>query len=56
MPQPLAPKEAAQFRTIIRSFEDKQYKRGLKTADLILKKYPRHGDTMAMKALILNSQ
>ncbi|KAH6609870.1 acetyltransferase [Trichoderma cornu-damae] len=56
MPQPLAPKEAAQFRTIIRSFEDKQYKRGLKTAELILKKHPRHGDTMAMKALILNSQ
>ncbi|KAK5996629.1 Gastric cancer antigen Ga19 [Cladobotryum mycophilum] len=56
MPQPLAPKEAAQFRTIIRSYEDKQYKRGLKTADLILKKSPRHGDTMAMKALILNSQ
>ncbi|POR39012.1 N-alpha-acetyltransferase 16, NatA auxiliary subunit [Tolypocladium paradoxum] len=56
MPQPLAPKEAAQFRTVIRSYEDKQYKRGLKTADLILKKNPKHGDTMAMKALILNSQ
>ncbi|KOS22244.1 N-alpha-acetyltransferase 15 [Escovopsis weberi] len=56
MPQPLPPKESAQFRTIIRSYEDKQYKRGLKTADLILKKHPKHGDTMAMKALILNSQ
>lgn len=56
MPQPLAPKEAAQFRTVIRSYEDKQYKRGLKTADLILKKVPKHGDTMAMKALILNGQ
>lgn len=56
MPQQLAPKEAAQFRTVIRSYEDKQYKRGLKTADLILKKYPKHGDTMAMKALILNGQ
>ncbi|KID74644.1 N-alpha-acetyltransferase 16, NatA auxiliary subunit [Metarhizium brunneum] len=56
MPQQLAPKEAAQFRQVIRSYEDKQYKRGLKTADLILKKNPKHGDTMAMKALILNSQ
>ena len=56
MPQPLAPKEAAQFRAVIRSYEDKQYKRGLKTADLILKKSPKHGDTMAMKALILNGQ
>lgn len=56
MPQQLAPKEASHFRTVIRSYEDKQYKRGLKTADLILKKFPRHGDTMAMKALILNAQ
>ncbi|OAA39132.1 Alpha-acetyltransferase 15, NatA [Metarhizium rileyi] len=56
MPQQLAPKEAAQFRQVIRSYEEKHYKRGLKTADLILKKNPKHGDTMAMKALILNSQ
>ncbi|KAG5996347.1 hypothetical protein E4U43_002866 [Claviceps pusilla] len=56
MPQQLAPKEAAQFRQVVRSYEEKQYKRGLKTADLILKKHPKHGDTMAMKALILNSQ
>ncbi|KAH7310418.1 NMDA receptor-regulated protein 1-domain-containing protein [Stachybotrys elegans] len=56
MPQPLPPKEASHFRAVIRSYEDKQYKRGLKTADLILKKVPRHGDTMAMKALILNAQ
>ncbi|KAG6058342.1 hypothetical protein E4U17_000117 [Claviceps sp. LM77 group G4] len=56
MPQPLAPKEAAQFRQIVRNYEEKQYKRGLKMADLILKKNPKHGDTMAMKALIFNSQ
>lgn len=56
MPQQLSAKEAAQFRQVIRSYEDKQYKRGLKTADLILKKNPKHGETMAMKALILNGQ
>jgi peptide alpha-N-acetyltransferase len=56
MPQPLPPKEASYFRAVIRAYEDKQYKRGLKTADLILKKIPKHGDTMAMKALILNAQ
>ncbi len=56
MPQQLSQKEAAQFRQVIRSYEDKQYKRGLKTADLILKKNPKHGETMAMKALILNGQ
>lgn len=56
MPQPLASKEAGLFRQVIRSYEDKQYKRGLKSADTILKKVPKHGDTTAMKALILNAQ
>ncbi|KAF7562050.1 hypothetical protein G7046_g2097 [Stylonectria norvegica] len=56
MPQPLASKEQALFRSVIRSYEDKQYKRGIKSADLILRKNPKHGDTTAMKALILNSQ
>ncbi|ROT36714.1 N-terminal acetyltransferase A complex subunit nat1 [Sodiomyces alkalinus F11] len=56
MPQPLPPKEAALFRTVVRNYDDKQYKRGLKNADIILKKHPKHGDTTAMKALILNAQ
>jgi len=56
MPQPLNAKEASLFRQVIRNYEDKQYKRGIKTADLILKKVPKHGDTMAMKALIMNAQ
>jgi tetratricopeptide (TPR) repeat protein len=29
---------------------------GIKAAEQILKKNPKHGDTLAMKALILNSQ
>ena len=56
MPQPLNPKDQSNFRAVVRAYEDKQYKRGLKTADSILKKNPKHGDTMAMKALILNAQ
>ncbi|KAM0295085.1 hypothetical protein HYE67_010616 [Fusarium culmorum] len=56
MPQPLASKEASLFRSVIRYYEDKQYKRGIKSAELILKKHPKHGDTTAMKALILNAQ
>ncbi|CAG9977695.1 unnamed protein product [Clonostachys byssicola] len=56
MPQPLNSKEQALFRLVVRSYEDKQYKKGVKTADQILKKFPKHGDTMAMKALILNAQ
>ncbi|KAH7039659.1 NMDA receptor-regulated protein 1-domain-containing protein [Microdochium trichocladiopsis] len=56
MPQPLSAKESSLFRQVIRNYEDKQYKRGLKAAEQILKKNPKHGDTMAMKALILNQQ
>ncbi|KAH9904148.1 N-terminal acetyltransferase A, auxiliary subunit [Xylariomycetidae sp. FL2044] len=56
MPQPLSAKESSLFRQVIRNYEEKQYKRGLKAAEQILKKNPKHGDTMAMKALIINSQ
>lgn len=56
MPQPLSAKESSLFRQVIRNYEDKQYKRGLKAAEQILKKNPKHGDTMAMKALIMNQQ
>lgn len=56
MPQPLSSKEASLFKTVVRYYEDKQFKRGLKAAEQILKKNPKHGDTMAMKALIMRDQ
>jgi len=56
MSQPLSTRDANLFRQVIRNYEDKQYKRGLKAAEQILKKNPKHGDTMAMKALIINAQ
>jgi len=56
MPQILSTREANLFRTVIKNYEDKQYKRGLKAAEQILKKNPKHGDTMSMKALIMNAQ
>jgi peptide alpha-N-acetyltransferase len=56
MPQQLSSRESNLFRTVIRHYEDKQYKRGLKAAEQILKKNPKHGDTLAMKALIINAQ
>ncbi|KAG9232917.1 NMDA receptor-regulated protein 1-domain-containing protein [Amylocarpus encephaloides] len=56
MPQLLSAKEQSLFRTVVRNYEDKQYKKGIKAADQILKKNPKHGDTLAMKALIMNSQ
>ncbi|KAF2733158.1 TPR-like protein [Polyplosphaeria fusca] len=54
--QPLGSKENSLFRSVVKFYESKQYKRGLKAADQILRKNPNHGDTQAMKALILNSQ
>ncbi|KAF1946076.1 NMDA receptor-regulated protein 1 [Clathrospora elynae] len=55
MPQPLPAKEATLFRSLVKYYEGKLYKKGLKAAEQILKKHPNHGDTEAMKALILNS-
>ena len=55
MPQPLNSKDGAQFRQLVKLYEAKQHKKAIKTADGILKKNANHGDTMAMKALTLNS-
>ena len=35
--------------------QTKQYKKGVKVADTVLKKFPEHGETLAMKGLLLNS-
>ncbi|KAI4331230.1 hypothetical protein MLD38_029435 [Melastoma candidum] len=50
----LPPKEANLFKLIVKSYETKQYKKGLKAADSILKKFPEHGETLSMKGLTLN--
>ncbi|XP_022648496.1 N-alpha-acetyltransferase 15, NatA auxiliary subunit-like [Varroa jacobsoni] len=54
--QPLPQKEHAVFKKILRSYEHKQYKNGLKLAKVILSnpKFAEHGETLAMKGLILN--
>jgi hypothetical protein len=39
----LSPKEATLFRELLSLYETKNLKKGLKTADQILKKYPEHG-------------
>lgn len=36
-------------------YELKQHKKGIKAADAILKKFPNHGETLALKALTLHS-
>ncbi|KAL4933887.1 peptide alpha-N-acetyltransferase complex A subunit NAT1 [Aspergillus undulatus] len=56
MPQQLSSKDASLFRQVVRHYENKQYKKGIKTAEQILRKNPNHGDTLAMKALIMSNQ
>ncbi|XP_067000279.2 N-alpha-acetyltransferase 15, NatA auxiliary subunit [Anabrus simplex] len=53
---PLPPKENALFKRILKCYEHKQYKNGLKFAKQILTnpKYSEHGETLAMKGLTLN--
>ncbi|KAG2439621.1 hypothetical protein HXX76_004973 [Chlamydomonas incerta] len=51
--QPLPSKEAGLFKQVLRFHELKQYKKAVKTGDQILKKFPEHGETLAMKGLCL---
>lgn len=51
----LVRKDAELFKTLVNSYETKQYRRGLKAAETILKKHPNHGETLAMKGIIVNS-
>lgn len=51
----LPSKEATLFRHLVQNYESKAYKKGLKAAEQILRKHPNHGNTQAMKALILNT-
>jgi len=39
----LPPKEATLFKELLTFYETRQLKKGLKTADLILRKFPEHG-------------
>ena len=50
----LPKKEKELFRSVVSCYESKHYKKGIKNADLILKKYPNHGETLSMKGLITN--
>lgn len=52
--QQLPAKDQAVFRSIVKFYETKQYKKGVKAADSILKKHPDHGETLCMKGLTLS--
>lgn len=50
----LPKKEADLFKIVVSCYENKQYAKGIKTADNVLKKFPNHGETQSMKGLIYN--
>mmetsp|Transcript_3402 Transcript_3402/g.7962 ORF Transcript_3402/g.7962 Transcript_3402/m.7962 type:complete len:877 (-) Transcript_3402:254-2884(-) len=52
--QELPKREQGVFKTVMKCYEQKQYKKGLRAAEQILKRHPNHGETLAMKGLILN--
>jgi len=53
---PLPPRENNWFKRILKCYEQKQYKNGLKFSKQILSnpKFQEHGETLAMKGLTLN--
>ena len=53
--RPLPKKESDLFKNVVKFYESKQYKKGIKAADAILKRYPNHGETLCMKGLIVNA-
>lgn len=52
---PLSHRERTLFARLVQEYETKKYKPALKTADAILSKVPNHGETLAIKGLVLFS-
>ena len=50
---PLPAKERGLFARLLTEYETKKHRLALKTADAILKRVPEHGETLAVKGLIL---
>eukprot|EP00917_Polyrhabdina_sp_WS-2016_P014394 GHVP01031488.1.p1 GENE.GHVP01031488.1~~GHVP01031488.1.p1 ORF type:complete len:939 (+),score=174.17 GHVP01031488.1:38-2854(+) len=50
----LATRDQNSFRNMIALNDRKQFKKALKTSDALLKKYPNHGEILAIRALILS--
>ena len=53
--QVLPPNAASQFKQVLKYYEQKQYKKGIRAANTILDKHPDHGETLAMKGLTMNA-
>eukprot|EP01060_Flectonema_neradi_P036723 TRINITY_DN714_c9_g1_i1.p1 TRINITY_DN714_c9_g1~~TRINITY_DN714_c9_g1_i1.p1 ORF type:complete len:723 (+),score=187.56 TRINITY_DN714_c9_g1_i1:34-2202(+) len=53
--QQLNKKDDALFKSVSKYYESKQMKKALKTVNQVLKNNPEHGESMAMKGLILSA-
>ncbi|KAF7455839.1 tetratricopeptide repeat-containing protein, partial [Cryptosporidium felis] len=51
----LSTRDQQQFKTIVQLYDQRIYKRALKLAETMLKKYPKQGDLLSMKAFILGA-
>ncbi|CAD6919611.1 unnamed protein product [Tilletia laevis] len=54
-PAALPTKERVLFANLLQDYEKRKFRLGIKTADQILKKFPEHGETLAMKGLLVAS-
>jgi len=53
--QSLPSRERALFARVVDCYESKKYAQGLSAADEVLARFPNHGETLAMKGLIVRS-
>merc|ERR1712226_647694 len=53
--QVLPSREQTQFNKLIKHYDSKQYRLGLQCCKKILAKHPNNGETLSMKALIMNA-
>ena len=51
----LPPKLVSVFKSISKFYDNKLYKKAIKAANQILAEHPRHGDTLALKGLVLHT-
>merc|ERR1712018_747111 len=53
--QTLGPREKSLFDKLMKHYEAKQFRLGIQCSKKILQKIPNHGETISMKALIVNA-
>ncbi|GFE54286.1 tetratricopeptide repeat-containing protein, putative [Babesia ovis] len=54
-PGKLTQKDLATFKTVMDLYNQKQYKKGLKTVETLIAKHPNYGEALSFKALLLSN-